>query len=100
MRVPLLVAVPGKPRAAGAATSALFELIDVFPTIAALTGLPAPAGVDGADLSRLWDDPSATPKEVAWHQARTGPSLRFTLYTLYILYFILFTLYPRRAGGR
>jgi hypothetical protein len=48
--VPLLLCVPGwKPRHVGSQVS----LIDLLPTILALTGTPAPRGLDGSDLSPL-----------------------------------------------
>ena len=35
-------------------TAALFDLVDVFPTLAALAGLPPPVDVDGIDQSSLF----------------------------------------------
>ena len=67
-RVPLLIRVPWMPHTAGMHTAALTELVDVFPTLAALAGAPsvaeanAAAGVtplDGTDLSAVFDAPSA-----------------------------------------
>ena len=68
VRVPLLVKVPGKPRSYGKKTASLTELVDVFPTLAALAGLPPPAGVDGTDVSALFDQPDAELKPAAFHQ--------------------------------
>lgn len=52
-RVPLIVSAPWLPGSAGARSPALASLVDVFPTMAALAGVPAPAayGLDGQDLS-------------------------------------------------
>jgi uncharacterized sulfatase len=57
-RVPLIVAGAGID-AAGAACAKPVELIDVFPTLTDLCGLPAPGGLDGASLRPLLDDPQS-----------------------------------------
>jgi len=63
-RVPLIVAGPG---IAPGVSPRTVELLDVFPTLAGLCGLEAPAGLDGADLQpllsepdRAWDRPAFT----------------------------------------
>lgn len=38
----------------------IVESIDLFPTVAALAGLPLPADVDGVDVSSLFIDPNPT----------------------------------------
>jgi len=48
MKVPLIISGPGVPKTA--VSDALVYLFDVFPTMTALCGLPAPNGVDGMDL--------------------------------------------------
>lgn len=68
VRVPLLVKVPGKPQAAGQKTASLIDLVDVFPTLASLAGLLAPVAVDGDDVSSLFDEPTRTLKQAAYHQ--------------------------------
>ena len=73
VRVPLMIHVPGAPHTWGTRTSALVELVDVFPTVAALAGLPIPAGVDGEDQSALFAEPGSaaagkTGKVAAYHQ--------------------------------
>jgi len=52
MRVPMIVAGPGIPP--GRSTRALTYLLDVFPTLCDVTGLPAPAGLAGESLRPLW----------------------------------------------
>ena len=68
VRVPLLIRHPRKPNAAGRKTGAIVELVDMFPTLASLAGLPPPPGVDGDDVSALFDDPDAAPKVAAFHE--------------------------------
>ena len=56
-RSPLIIVAPGK--AAGKGSPRPVELVDVFPTLAGLCGLPAPARLDGVDLQPLLEDPEA-----------------------------------------
>lgn len=55
IRVPLLFSVPGRAgdAVAGSKTAALLDLVDIFPTLSTLAGLPVPAGVDGIDQSSV-----------------------------------------------
>ena len=50
LRVPLIVRGPG---IEAREQSSFVELVDLFPTLAGLAGLEAPAGLDGRDLSSL-----------------------------------------------
>ncbi|MDX2036907.1 MAG: sulfatase-like hydrolase/transferase [Isosphaeraceae bacterium] len=45
-RIPLIVVAPGS-GAVGKTSSAAVETVDIYPTLAALGGLPAPEGLDG-----------------------------------------------------
>lgn len=56
-RVPLIIYSP-EMKAAGEATSQLAELIDLYPTLVALAGLPPREGLDGVSLAPVLDDPS------------------------------------------
>ena len=66
--MPLLVSVPWLPRAHGRRTAALVELVDVFPTLSALAGLPDPtihpgdAPLDGISLLPLFSNESGKRK--------------------------------------
>ena len=54
-RVPLLIHDPAHPtRGHMMRTTELAELVDLYPTAAALAGLPPPPKVDGTDLSPLF----------------------------------------------
>ena len=82
-RIPLLVAVPGQK---GAATSALVETVDVYPTLAALAGLPAPQGLDGRSFAALFTNPAAAHRDHAIHVyprgQRLGRAIRTERYRL------------------
>lgn len=66
-RVPLIVSLPGQ-KTAGRKTAALVELADLYPTLAALAGLPAPAHLEGLDFTPLLEDPARPWKEAAFSQ--------------------------------
>ena len=53
MGCPLVFAGPGIPE--GSSTKAFSYLLDIFPTVCGLTGLKAPAGVEGKDLRPIWE---------------------------------------------
>jgi arylsulfatase A-like enzyme len=57
-------------KSAGMKTASFTDLVDVFPTVVAVAGLPPPAHVDGDDVSALFADPTGTllVKQVAYHQ--------------------------------
>jgi iduronate 2-sulfatase len=66
-RVPLIVAAPGVTRAGGRATG-LVELLDLYPTLVELGGLPAAAGVEGRSLVPQLRDPAAPGRQFALSQ--------------------------------
>ncbi|MDF1825613.1 MAG: sulfatase [Verrucomicrobiales bacterium] len=73
-RVPLIVSTP-EMRAKGEGTQALVELVDIYPTLCELAGLPAPEHVVGKSFAPLLDDPDLKWKEVALSQF-PSPALR------------------------
>lgn len=58
-RTPMIVVDPRRPDVAGRACSRPVGLIDLYPTIAELTGMEIPDGLDGTSLRPLMDDPDA-----------------------------------------
>jgi iduronate 2-sulfatase len=77
LRVPLVIAMPnGK----GASSSQVVELIDLYPTLADLCGLPKPANISGASIAamlkgpvRNWDRPAYS---VTQYRQSIGKSVR------------------------
>ena len=59
LRSPLIVRAPAV-RRRGEASDAVVESVDVFPTLCALAGLEAPAGLSGRALLPQLDDPRAS----------------------------------------
>lgn len=66
-RVPLIIRVPGM-AAAGEASESLVELVDLYPTLADLAGLPSGDHLEGTSLRPLLDDPKHTVKAAAISQ--------------------------------
>ncbi|MBM3846595.1 MAG: sulfatase [Verrucomicrobia bacterium] len=71
-RVPLIIAAPGVGR--GVRTSSLTELLDVYPTLCELAGLPLPGHLQGKSLVPLMRDPSRTLHEAVFSQSSTVDS--------------------------
>jgi arylsulfatase A-like enzyme len=81
LRSPLLVRVPGM-RHAGAATEAIVEAVDLYPTLAELAGLPRPGGLDGRSLVPILEDPSLPGKEGAYSRWTGRRTLRTERYRI------------------
>jgi len=74
-QVPLIISVPGqKP----AVCKSFVELLDLYPTLSSLCGLPAQARLQGKDISPMLQDPSHTVRTAAFSVApmRKGFLLR------------------------
>ncbi|WP_395751123.1 sulfatase [Prosthecobacter sp.] len=71
-RVPLIIAPP-KAKQAGTSTDALVEMLDLFPTVTALCGLPDAPGMEGVSLVPVLKDPKSTVKEAAYTQHPRPP---------------------------
>jgi uncharacterized sulfatase len=56
-RIPFIISVPGGVK--GQTSNRTVELLDIYPTLAALNGLPLPNDQDGHDLSPLIKNPTA-----------------------------------------
>ena len=65
--VPLIIAAPGVAKP-GSKTRAISELIDVYPTLVDLCGLPVPAGLDGVSLKPVLLNPESSVKSGALSQ--------------------------------
>ena len=63
--VPLIVRAPGK---TAGRSSAILEYIDLYPTLAALCGLPEPEGLDGESFVKILDNPHLKGKQAAFTQ--------------------------------
>mgnify|MGYP001826621538 CR=1 FL=1 len=61
--VPVIISVPGKNPAV---SDSLVELLDLYPTTAALCGLGVPERLQGLDLSPVLDDPEHEVRDAAF----------------------------------
>jgi uncharacterized sulfatase len=69
-RVPLIIAAPGK--AAGKSCLRTVELVDLYPTLTDLAGVPAPKNLEGASLRPLLENPAAEWNRPAFSQVQRG----------------------------
>ena len=90
LHVPLLVRAPGR-TAAGERAAGLTELIDLYPTLCDLAGVPEPPHLAGASFAAGLGDPAARGKPAAVSRYRAGDTLRTDRYR--------FTDYTEAAGG-
>jgi len=84
LRVPMIIAAPGMAQP-GVSTTALADLIDVYPTLVELTGIARPGTIDGLSLVPTLKDPKASVQDALvqyrpTEPSKTGYSLRTTRY--------------------
>ncbi len=72
--VPLIMAGPGI--AKGGVASTMAEMVDFYPTLAQLSGLPIPEFVSGKSMVPVLRDPSLIVRESAFTQYDSGYSIR------------------------
>lgn len=71
-RVPMILCVPGA--AAGKSSPRTVQLLDVYPTLVELCGLPAVPGLEGHSLAPLVKDPQRDWSHPAYTACRSGPA--------------------------
>ena len=68
-RAPLIVVTP-EMKHKGASCSGIVEFVDIYPTLAGLHGLPAPANLAGTSFERLLKNPELPGKQMAFTQVQ------------------------------
>lgn len=84
-RTPLIISSYGN-RGAGRKTRALTELVDVYPSVCELAGLPVPQGLDGSSTARLFPTPDRLWKRAVFSQQPReipglGPGMGYSMRT-------------------
>jgi len=72
-RIPVIVAAPGV--LPGQRTQALVETVDIYPTLAELASLPAPAKLDGRSFASVLKNPGTSTRDHAIHVYPRGEGL-------------------------
>ncbi|MFO1447818.1 MAG: sulfatase [Opitutaceae bacterium] len=78
-RAPLIICAPH--RQSPGRTQALVELLDIYPTICDLAGLPLPSHVQGVSLTPLWENPKREWKHAAFSQYPRGSHMGYSMRT-------------------
>ena len=79
-RVPLVISAPGM-KAAGKKTDRLVELVDVYPTLCELTGLPMPDDLEGTSFAPLLSKPDLAWKRAAFSQYPRKGTMGYSMRT-------------------
>ena len=83
-RIPVIIAAPHGAR--GAASAAMIETVDIYPTIAELAGLAAPANLDGKSFAASVKDTSIAARKFVTHvyprSGKLGRAIRNERYRL------------------
>ena len=78
-RVPLIIAGPGVKQANESAESPV-EMVDIYPTLTELAGLPTPKSVSGKSLVPILSDTTKSIRDSALSQFQNGYSIRTMRY--------------------
>ena len=76
----MIVSAPGM-KARGSRTRALVEFVDMYPSLAALCGLPVPEHCEGLSFVPLMEDPDRAWKKAAFSQYPRGAVMGYTMRT-------------------
>jgi len=79
-RAPLLVSIPGQ-KNAGAATNALVEFVDIYPTLAEACGLKVPEHCEGLSMLPLLENPARPWKAAAFSQYPRAKLMGYSIRT-------------------
>ena len=78
-RVPFVVSAPGFSK--GTRSKSLVEMVDIFPTLATLTGGDVPESCDGKSLDPILKSPDTTIRQFALSQYPRGSTMGYSLRT-------------------
>ena len=76
-RVPLIVSAPGL--STGGRAESLTELLDLYPTLSDLAGLPRPGHLEGESFVSVLGDPSKTIRTAAFSQMTRGKTMGYSV---------------------
>jgi arylsulfatase A-like enzyme len=74
VRVPLMVRIPNQPNA-GAKTKSLVELVDLYPSLCDVAGLPIPIDMEGSSFKPLMATPDQPWKSAVFSQFHRAPKI-------------------------